>query len=116
MLRLRWRDYRTRAGGRPVNDFIDSLTDEEAAAVVAAMRDVTIHGLSRARHLKDEVYEVRAFGTTRSFRILFAQETKFVLLSLSAFVKKTGQTPHAELQLAASRLRDWRLRGQSRIS
>jgi hypothetical protein len=34
MLRLRWRDYRTRAGARPVNDFVESLTDEEAACVV----------------------------------------------------------------------------------
>ena len=38
--RLRWRDYRTRAGARPVKAFLDTLTDEQVAAVVAAMKDV----------------------------------------------------------------------------
>ena len=112
MLRLRWRDYRTRAGARPVNDFIESLTDEEAACVVAAMKEIATEGLALARHVRDEVYEVRAFGPTRSFRILFAKEAKFVLLSLSAFVKKTARTPASELQLAVDRLKDWRLRGR----
>jgi len=35
--RRRWRDFRTAAGGRPVRDFLDTLTDEELAEVVAAM-------------------------------------------------------------------------------
>ena len=112
MLRLRWRDYRTRAGARPVNDFIESLTDEEAACVVAAMKEVATDGMAFARQVRDEVYEVRAFGPTRSFRILFAKETKFVLLSLSAFVKKTARTPVSELELAVDRLKDWRIRGR----
>jgi phage-related protein len=34
-----------------------------------------------------------------------------VLLSLSAFVKKTQKTPKSELQLAEQRLKDWLRRG-----
>jgi len=31
----RWRDYRAAAGSRPVKNFIDSLSDDDAAAVAA---------------------------------------------------------------------------------
>jgi phage-related protein len=111
---LRWRDYRTASGARPVKVFIDSLTDDEAAAVVAAMKEVTKRGLDAARHVQGEVYEVRADADRRSFRILFVQETKFILLSLSGFPKKTRKTPSNETSLAQERLRDWRARGRHR--
>ena len=107
---LRWRDYRTRAGARPVKAFLDALTDEQAAAVVAAMKDVARNGLGVAGHIRREVYEVRAEADRHAFRILFAQETKFILLSLSAFQKKRSKTPPEEIALAESRLADWRRR------
>ena len=72
--RLRWRDYRTAKGRRPVKEFLDDLTDEEAAAVVAAMKEVAEFGLERARHLRRDIHEVRAFSERRDFRLLFAQE------------------------------------------
>jgi len=108
--RFRWRDYRTAGGGRPVKRFMDSLTDEEAAAVVAAMKEVAEHGLHHARHLRGHIFEVRAFAARRDFRVLFSKESKFVLLSLSALVKKTLKTPQGELELAEARLADWRSR------
>jgi len=114
--RLRWRDYRTASGRRPVKEFVDALNDEEAAAIVAAMREVAEHGLERSRHLRGDVNEVRAFSERRDFRILFAQEAKFVLLSLSVFAKKTAKLPKKELELAESRLLDWRQRGRARRS
>jgi len=112
--RRQWRDYRTAAGGRPVKDFIDALTDEEVAAIVADMKDVVDRGLAAAKHLRGDVYEVRTETAMRSFRILFAREGRFgqVLLSLSAFAKKTQKTPLRELELAEDRLRDWRRRGE----
>lgn len=111
----RWRDYRTRAGARPVKDFIDALTDEEAASVVASMKEVAERGRSAARHLRGDIYEVRAQGATRSFRVLFSAEgrSKHVLLSLSAFEKRTQKTPVSELELAEARLRDWRERARA---
>ncbi len=112
----RWRDYRTRSGARPVKVFIEALTDEEAAAVVAAMNEVAQRGRSAARHLRGEIYEVRAQATTRSFRVLFSAEGrgKHVLLSLSAFEKRTQKTPPSELELAEARLRDWRSRARTK--
>jgi phage-related protein len=114
MRRLRWRDYTTAAGARPVKDFFDELTDDEVASVIAAMREVAELGLACARHLRGDVYEVRADADRRSFRVLFAKETKFILLSLAGFEKKTQKTPAREIELAERRLKDWRAHGRRR--
>jgi phage-related protein len=109
----RWRDYRTAAGRRPIKEFIDRLSDVDAAAVVAAMKDVRETGLAAARHLRGEIYEVRADGDRQTFRILFAPEGRRsqVLLALEGFSKKTQKTPSEKIQLAERRLADWRRRG-----
>lgn len=111
----RWRDYRTAAGRRPIKDFIDGLTDVDAAAVVAAMRDVRDTGLAAARHLRGDIYEVRADGDRQTYRILFAPEARRsqVLLALDGFSKKTQKTPPEKIQLAERRLADWRRRGKA---
>jgi phage-related protein len=102
-------------GRRPVKEFLDGLSDVDAAAVAASMKDVREHGLVTARHLRGDIYEVRADGDCQSFRILFAPEGEHgqVLLSLSGFSKKTRKTPPEEIVLAEKRLRDWRVRGGS---
>ena len=112
----KWRDYRTGAGRRPIKDFIDGLSDADAAAVVAAMRDVRDVGLAAARHLRGEIYEVRADGDRQTYRILFAPEGRRsqVLLALEGFSKKTQKTPPEKIRLAERRLADWRRRGQGR--
>ncbi len=111
--RRQWRDYRTPAGGRPVKAFLDDLTDEEVASIVAGMKEVAELGFKAARHLPNDVYEVRADAATRSFRVLFVVEGRYgqFMLSLSAFEKRTQKTPSRELELAEVRLRDWRTRG-----
>lgn len=113
--RRRWRDYRTPGGRRPVAEFIDVLSDGDAAAVVAAMKEVAVDGLSAARHLRGDVYEVRADGERATYRILFAQEGRGgqVLLALEAITKKTQKTPATAIGLAERRLADWRGRGAS---
>ena len=92
------------------------MTDEEVAEVVAAMKEVAELGLVVAKHLRGDIYEVRAEAESRSFRILFSAEGRFsqVLLSLVGFVKKTQKTPQNELDLAEDRLRQWHARGKAR--
>ena len=85
--RRQWRDYRTAAGGRPVKAFLNELTDEEVAAIVAGMKEVAASGVRSARHLRGDIYEVRADAPTRSLRLLFSAE---------------------------GRLSDWRRRGAAR--
>jgi phage-related protein len=111
-LRRRWRFYATPAGRQPVKDLIASLSDADAAALAAAMLDVRENGLVAARHLRGEIYEVRAEAASASYRLLFAEEGAKgrVLLGLHAFSKKTKRTPPQAIELAARRLADWRRR------
>jgi phage-related protein len=110
----RWRDYETPAGHRPVRDFISGLPEGDAAEIAAAMKEVATQGLVVARHLRDEIWEIRAFSETKGYRVLFAPEgTKGrILLALDAFAKKTQKTPDRLLRLAERRLADWRERGK----
>jgi phage-related protein len=114
--RRRWRDYQTAAGRRPIKEFIDRLSDGDTAAVVAAMKDVAQTGLTATRHLRGEIYEVRAEGDRQTFRVLFVTEGRRgqVLLSLEGFSKKSQKTPPEKIQLAERRLADWRHRGSTR--
>jgi phage-related protein len=99
-----------------VKEFIDGLSDQDAAEVVAAMEEVREEGLVAARHLRGEIYEVRAEGETITIRILFAPEGKKgrVLLALDGFAKKTQKTPEQLIRLAERRLADWRSRARRR--
>ena len=115
-MRRRWRDYKTPAGRSPVGEFIDGLSDDDAAAVLAGMAEVRDKGLVAARHLDGEIWEVRVDGYRVIYRVLFAEEGTRgrVLLALEAFTKKTQKTPPATIQLAKRRLRDWRGRGDAK--
>ena len=104
--RRRWRFYETPAGRKPVRDFLDGLSGDDLAAVLAAMRDVAHNGLAAARHLRGDIHEVREDGDRQTFRILFAAEgqNRQVLLALEGFSKKTRKTPPALIELAERRL------------
>jgi phage-related protein len=114
--RRRWRFYRTAGGAAPVRDFLaqTALPTDDRDEILAAMKDVQVNGLPVARHLRGDIYEVRATGAHASYRVLFATEgsRSQVLLAVSAFSKKTQKTPPQELALAQRRLADWRRRGR----
>ena len=114
--RRQWRFYKTEKGNCPVRQFLDGLTDYDAAEVVAEMKLVETDGLREARHLDGEIYEVRASGKDTIYRILFAKEGRFgqVLLALDGFNKKTQKTPPVKIALAQRRLTDWRARGKKK--
>jgi phage-related protein len=111
-----WRDYQTASGARPIKDFLLALPDEDRAAVLEEMEYVREHGTSVARHVRQDIYEVRATYDTKAYRILFACEGRFhhVLLALNGFQKKTQLTPQAHIKLAEQRLADWRRRGKAK--
>ena len=104
--RRQWRDYRTPAGRRPVKEFLDDLPDEDAAAIAAAMRDVLANGLGVARHLRGDIYEVRADADRVIYRILFAAEGRYsqVFLALEGFKKNPEDAArHDPARRAAAR-------------
>lgn len=82
------------------------------------MKEVREDGLPAAKHLRGEIYEVVADAGHRTFRVLFATEGRYsqVLLAVVAFAKKTRRTPKHMIDLAETRLRDWRGRGKERRS
>lgn len=116
--RRRWRFYRTAAGADPVRAFLTSavVPVEDRDEILAAMKDVQLNGLAVARHLRGELYEVRATGVRAAYRVLFAAEGAKgqILLAVSAFNKKTQKTPPTEINLAERRLADWRRRRRRR--
>jgi phage-related protein len=114
-MQRRWRHYETAAGKRPVLEFIRKVSDSDKAAILAAMKEVRHGGTRAARHLRGDLFEVRADGERVIYRVLFAREGTRgqVLLSLVAFNKKTQRTPPQQIELAARRLRDWRLRART---
>lgn len=77
------------------------------------MRDVVDEGMRVARHLRGEIYEVRADAAEISYRVLFASigAKGRILLSLVAFKKQTQRTPRSVIELAERRLADWQIRG-----
>jgi phage-related protein len=81
--------------------------------VTAAMAVVADLGLRQARHLRGEIYEVRATSNGRAFRVLFALEGSRgqILLAVKAFEKKSQRTPARSILLAEARLVDWSIGG-----
>lgn len=106
----RWRRYKTARGGDPVKRFVDGLTEAETIELTAAMKDVETKGLAASRHLRGDIYEVRASGNGRTLRLLFAAEGRRIFLALDGFAKKTQKTPPSKIKLAERRLKDWRTR------
>ena len=111
-VKRRWRFYETSSGRKPAKDFINALADADAASIVAAMKDVQNNGKRVAKPLQDDIWEVKAHGTTETFRILFSAEgeKERVLLALEGFSKKTQKTPPETIRLAKRRLNEWRQR------
>ena len=115
-VRRRWRFYTTSSGRTPVKDFVadEHLPRGDRDEILAAMKDIQVNGLDSARHLRADLYEVRADGRQATYRVLFAIEGNKgqVLLGLSSFSKKTQKTPLVQISLAEDRLRDWRSRAR----
>jgi hypothetical protein len=90
------------------------ITGKSALGLTSAGNDLFDATLSRVLTLQER--RSALWIGTGSFRVLFSTEGRFsqVLLSLSAFEKRTQKTPKRELELAESRLGDWRARGRAR--
>lgn len=110
----RWRHFAIAGGRRPTYDYLLRLRPDERLVVLGEMRRVSTVGVSEARHLRGEIYEVRVRARV-SHRILFAREGRHghILLALHAFAKTTQQTPRHPLELAERRLSDWRSRSHN---
>jgi phage-related protein len=109
----RWRFWENRRGDKAIAEQIDALNDEDARSIQAQMVIVRQDGLTAARHLVEDIYEVEAHGVDHSYRLLFSSEGKKgrILLAMVLLEKKTQKTPKSVIELAKRRRDDWRRRG-----
>ena len=73
-IKRRWRHYATPSGARPVDTYLDELTDADAARVLARMAKIRVEGTPAARHLVEDLWEARIDGHGVTHRILFTEE------------------------------------------
>jgi len=64
-----WRKYRTEHGRSPVDDYLqkDITYAADRAEIAAAMKIIRDKGPTEARHLRDDLYEVRVNGKDNIF-------------------------------------------------
>lgn len=114
--RRQWRFYRSTAGREPVREFLNQLSDEDAAAVAAAMKEVRDAGRGHVdvNHLRGNIWQIEVDGRNVIYRLLFAEEGRFsqVLLALEIVNKKWQSAKSRHIQLAERRLADWHVRGR----
>lgn len=98
--------YQTPTGIEPVRNWLRDLPANERRVIGEDMLAVQFRwplGMPLVRKLSNKVWEVRSTLPTRIARILFTVKgSKMVLLH--AFIKKTQETPPADLNLAISRI------------
>ncbi|MFH1407354.1 MAG: type II toxin-antitoxin system RelE/ParE family toxin [Candidatus Omnitrophota bacterium] len=101
--------FETGTGKSPVRDFIDSLdpATQRKFFVKVGWLEECGHRLPmpHARHLKDDIFELRLEGKEGAIRILYFFFNGNKIIFTSGFKKKTEKTPKKELKLAFERMR-----------
>src|SRR5712692_3455702 len=82
----RWRYYRTSGGMCPIEKFLDDLSEADAAAVLAAMKEVQEEGTRVAHFIRNEIYEVKTGSTVSSSHR--RESTSIFCWRLKAFQRK----------------------------
>jgi phage-related protein len=100
--------YQTSSGANPVEEFLDSLSDQHARKASWVLRLVERLDRVPAQHLKklvgrDELWEVRVQTGGRDYRLLGFFDGSVLLVLTSGFVKKQEKTPRKEIELAQHR-------------
>ncbi|MBI2909636.1 MAG: type II toxin-antitoxin system RelE/ParE family toxin [Chloroflexi bacterium] len=102
--------YETIAGQRPVQDYLNDLSDNERAKVTFHLDLLSAFGLGlgapHVRGIRGKLWELRATGHTQHRIFYFAASGRRLVL-LHAFTKKTPRTPPAEIHTAARRMDDY---------
>jgi phage-related protein len=104
--------YRSESGVCPVEDFLDSLTGEQAQKVTWVLQLIEDLETVPAQYFKklvstDDLWEVRVQIGNNAFRLLGFLEGDRVVILNHAFQKKTQKTPKKEIQIAETRKKDY---------
>jgi len=104
--------FKTQSGRSPVEEFIDSLNGKQAQKVAWVLRLVEELDVVPIQYLKklvntDDIWEVRIQFGGDIFRLLGFFENETLVILTNGFAKKTQKTPPSEIDLAASRKREY---------
>lgn len=105
--------FRTSAGTEPVRTFLQDMQQSDRKAIGTDIKEVQFGwplGMPLVRKMEPDIWEVRSSLDERIVRTLFTVVGAEMVL-LHIFVKKSQQTPKAELDTARKRLK--MLRGGS---
>lgn len=100
--------YQTASGTRPVEEFLDSVSDQQAQKVAWVLRLVERLDRVPEQYLKkltgtDQLWEIRIQAGGKSYRLLGFFDGPLLLILTSGFVKKQQRTPRQEIELAQRR-------------
>lgn len=110
--------YQTKSGKKPVQDFLDSLTDIQAAKIawvlklIREMEQVPSKYFKKLVNTKD-IWEVRADVGKNTFRLLGFFYGQELIILTNSFQKKTQKIPLGEIRLAEKRKKEYSGRRQS---
>ena len=103
--------YETGRARCPIREFIDSL-DSKSKAKVARTIDLLEQfgielGMPYAKHIEEELWELRTRVGTNQYRIIYFLFTGKVFILLHGFMKKSGRIPERDLKIARDRRDDF---------
>ena len=100
--------YHTSSGASPVEEFLDSLSDQHAQKVAWVLRLVERLERVPEQYLKklvgtDQLWEIRIQAGGKTFRLLGFFDGPVLLILTSGFLKKQQKTRRQEVELAQRR-------------
>jgi phage-related protein len=109
--------YETTKGIKPVQEFLDSLSDKHVKKIVWVLRLIRDLDFIPKEYLKklvntNDIWEIRIQSGNNIFRILcFFDKGNFIVLT-NGFAKKTQKTPKNEIDLAEKRKQEYLIRSK----
>jgi phage-related protein len=97
--------FKLTSGKEPVRQYIDSLPNDLAAQVLAALKDIEEHGIDKAlvtcRQIEGKLWEIK-IAAQRVFYVLIQGPT---VVLLHAYKKQGQKAPKKELSVAKKRMK-----------
>ena len=103
--------YKSSSGQSPVEEFLDSLTDQQARKVTWVLRLVEQLQIIPVQYFKklvgtEHIWEVRVQVGGNIFRVLGFMDKDSLVLT-NGFTKKSQKTPQQEIALAEQRRQEY---------
>jgi phage-related protein len=104
--------YRTTSGNCPVEDFLDSLTDEQVTKISWVLKLIREIDHVPAKYFKklvntDNIWEVRVDVAKNTFRLLGFFDGNELIILTNSFQKKSQKIPKKEVELAEKRKKEY---------